>query len=113
MSLTLQQLLWLEERKITAKRQKDALARAKKVAAHLKERYGVKKVFLYGSLARGNFSHISDIDLYIEGFDQEKMYWRMQVEAEEIALPYPLSIVPAEDAFPSLRREVYREGVEL
>lgn len=113
MSMSLQELIRLEEKKRTTRLQKDALARAKEVAAFLKNKYGVRKVFLYGSLARGRFSHHSDIDLYVEGFNNVKDYWRMQVEAEGITQPYPLSIVLAEDALPSLHKTVYTEGVEL
>lgn len=113
MPVSIRRLLQLESEKLDRKRRRDALARAKEVAAFLKDRYAVKKVVLYGSLARGNFTQHSDIDLYVEGFERAEDYWRMQVEAEEIARPYPLSIVLADDATPSLRREVGKEGVEL
>jgi len=42
-----------------------------KIAKHLEEKYAVEKVHLYGSLARrGSFDKLSDIDLFIEGWNE-------------------------------------------
>lgn len=51
------------------KRRSDALLKAVAAASHLKEKYGVKAVYLYGSLAwGGHYTHRSDIDFLVEGF---------------------------------------------
>ncbi|NSW84342.1 MAG: nucleotidyltransferase domain-containing protein [Syntrophothermus sp.] len=88
-----------------------ARAKAKAVADHLKKKWGVKEVYLYGSLAWGTFHERSDIDIMAVGFTGN--YWRMLVEVEEIAMPFECTVVCEEDAFPSLREKVRAEGVEL
>lgn len=97
-----------EERR---QRKKDAFVRAEMVAEFMKEKWGVTRVYLYGSLAWGDFHERSDIDLFVEGFKGD--YWRMLVEVEEIAGPFPVSVVCAEDAFLSLKKRVLEEGVAL
>lgn len=99
----------LRERQLRRK----ALARAKQVTDLLKNKYRVEKVYLYGSLAWGKFTRRSDIDLLIMGFRDSEHFWRMQVEAEEIASPFPISVVCFEEALPSLRNRVLREGVQI
>jgi predicted nucleotidyltransferase len=88
-----------------------AWQRAREVAGFLHAVYGVPQVVLYGSLARGHFQEGSDIDLYITGFAGP--YWQMLARAGRLATPFTLSIVCAEDALPSLREEVDREGVAI
>jgi len=92
----------------------EAWEKARMVAARLKEEWGAKQVLLYGSLAReGAFDHLSDIDLFVVGLPTGQDYWRMLAECRELARPFPVSIVPEEDAFPSLRQKVLREGKAL
>ncbi|APC09522.1 nucleotidyltransferase family protein [Neomoorella thermoacetica] len=88
-----------------------AWQKAREVASFLRDVYGVQQVILYGSLARGDFQKMSDIDLYIRGF--EGPYWQMLARAGRLAAPFDVSIVCAEDALPSLQEEVAREGAEL
>lgn len=45
--------------------------KARKLSIMLGEKYGVKKVYLFGSLAEGLFLKGSDIDLAVEGMDLE------------------------------------------
>ncbi|MCL6449028.1 MAG: nucleotidyltransferase domain-containing protein [Armatimonadetes bacterium] len=90
-----------------------ALEKAQAVADWLKSRYNVKEVYLYGSLAWGKFTPQSDIDLLIVGFPNHARFWDMQVKAEEMATPFPVSIVCAEDAVESLRKRVFREGIRI
>ncbi|MBE3573564.1 MAG: nucleotidyltransferase domain-containing protein [Moorella humiferrea] len=88
-----------------------AWQKAREVASLLRETYGVREVILYGSLARGDFREGSDIDLFVRGFTGP--YWQMLARAERVATPFEISIVCEEDALPSLREEVAREGVKL
>lgn len=88
-----------------------ALQKAKDVAAMLKERYGVKQVYLYGSLAWGGFDRHSDIDLYLVGFQGN--YWRAYSEAEDIAAPIEVSLACEEDCIDSLKNKVLENGVLL
>jgi len=45
--------------------------KVRKFSIMLGEKYGVKKVYLFGSLAEGLFLKDSDIDLAVEGMDLE------------------------------------------
>ncbi len=88
-----------------------ALAKVADIARMLEERYGVRAVYLYGSLAWGGFGRGSDLDLLVTGFKGD--FWSMYLNAEAIALPFEMNLVCAEDAHPSLRDEVGRRGVLL
>jgi predicted nucleotidyltransferase len=58
-----------------------AFLKAIAAADHLKKKYKVNAVYLYGSLVWGrHFSERSDIDLFVEGFPAEMNYWKMLVE---------------------------------
>jgi len=102
------------EKEFAANKQRyrnEALYNAMKVCKFLKTKYGVKDVFLYGSLAKDDcFDTHSDIDIYITGWNQEDQFWIMFSQVEAIAAPYPLSIVTEREASPSLKEIVYKEG---
>jgi uncharacterized protein len=108
------------EKKI-AKKQEDekenrakALSKAKDVASFLQHNYKVEKVYLYGSLAwRNRFTSHSDIDLYIYNFPPDQSYWEALAKAEEIAIPFPLTLVLDENANPKLREKIEQEGIKL
>lgn len=89
----------------------NARIKADGVARMLKECYGVKQVYLYGSLAWGGFAKGSDIDLFAVGFQGN--YWEMYGKAERIACPFQVSIVCEEDAFPTLKESVLKRGMLL
>jgi len=89
------------------------LARAKKVAAILKSKFGVRRVILFGSLATEPWSGVgSDIDLAIEGLEKTS-YWEAWRVAEEEMIDHPVDIVEIESASESLRRAIERYGIEL
>jgi len=97
--------------KEAGERRQLALDKAAAAAEHLKKKYGVRSVYLYGSLVWSrHFTERSDIDLLVEGFPAEKSYWKMLVELEAITDPVEISVVLAEDAAPSLLEKAKREG---
>jgi predicted nucleotidyltransferase len=89
----------------------EAMDRARRIAALLKDKYRVVSVVAYGSLVEGGFDAHSDIDLMVDGFAGP--FWEMYAEAGRVADPFPLSIVRREDASPSLLEHVLRRGVKL
>ncbi|MGQ9533516.1 MAG: nucleotidyltransferase family protein [Desulfotomaculales bacterium] len=109
----LRRLLELEKKLAAQRRCDAALRKARLVARHLKDRYGVEQVYLYGSLARGTFGPHSDIDIFVVGFGDHRRYWRMQVEVEEIAAPFTVSVVCDDEAPPALKEKVLQRGVLL
>ncbi len=99
------------EREALVKLRAEAMSKAVVAAAHLKQKYNVQSVYLYGSLARGtHFDWRSDIDLLVEGFPAEANYWRMLIELEEITTPVEVNVVLSEDASPGLREKARKEG---
>lgn len=104
----------LQQRKLArVQLQQEAWQRARAVASLLKSKWGVAKVYLYGSLVQGRFDALSDIDLFVSGLPPERNYWQMLAEAMELAKPFPISIVTEEDALPSLKKAVLEKGREL
>ncbi len=88
-----------------------ALHKAGNLAAMLKQKYNVQKIYLYGSLAWGGFDQHSDLDLFLVGF--EGNYWKALSEAEAIAAPLPVSLACEEDCQESLKEKVRKKGVLL
>ncbi|ABY93518.1 nucleotidyltransferase domain-containing protein [Thermoanaerobacter brockii subsp. lactiethylicus] len=104
-----------KEREKEKIRRKEAMDRVYKIAKFLKEKYSVKRVILYGSLAReGPFDDLSDIDIFVDGWDDSKFnYWSMFIEVEDIARPYKVSVVTQKDVGQALLKEIAKEGREI
>gem|GEM_PF-750105 len=82
---------------------------AAKITGELVKRYGLSKVYLFGSLACGDFKWNSDIDLAVEGLPEELLLKAYGL-AEELAAPLKVDLVLLETALPSLRECILREG---
>ena len=92
---------------------KNAMKSAKKVADFLKERYEVKRVVLFGSLPSKPYLHErTDIDLLVEGLDRAELL-RAGFDAEELAVPFEVDIIPMEIAAKKLIEIALEEGIEL
>jgi predicted nucleotidyltransferase len=81
-----------------------------RLVRHLAERYSVRRVWLYGSLAEGGFHEHSDIDLAAEGFPPGSAPFRAGCELDELARPFAVDLVPLEDARPSVRAHILQRG---
>lgn len=88
-----------------------ALQKANDLAVMFKQKYKVKRVYLYGSLAWGGFDQHSDIDLFLLGFQGN--YWKAFSDAEAMAAPIPVSLACEEDCWESLKEKVMKKGVLL
>ncbi len=93
-----------------AKRAAAARALLPRLVRHLVERYGVRRVWLYGSLAEGGFHEHSDIDLVVEGLPPGSAPFRAGAELDELARPFSVDLVPLEDARPTVRARVLQRG---
>lgn len=85
---------------------------ARQLAQLLVERYGVARVVLVGSLARGDFGCRSDIDLAVEGLPPEA-FFAAGAELERVAAGIGVDLVPLETASAFFREEAARDGVVL
>ena len=108
-------IAWRERRRRAAaelQRRTDAGRKAARECARvLVERYGARRVWLFGSLARRCSAHAgSDIDLAVEGLPPEK-YFRVLADIwERLPAGFELDLVPLEDAKPDLVALVLEEG---
>ncbi|MDW8325466.1 MAG: nucleotidyltransferase domain-containing protein [Anaerolineales bacterium] len=87
---------------------------ARRAAALLKEKFGARRVVLFGSLAREPkiFYERSDIDLAVWGLD-ESLYFRALQRLRELDPEIEVDLVEFEFARPGIRRAIEREGKEL
>lgn len=100
-----------QEKEKEEKRRREALAKAAAAAHHLKDKYGVDAVYLFGSLVWGkHFTPRSDIDLLVEGFQDTSLYWKMLGELEVIIAPFEVNVILSEEATLGLREKARKEG---
>ena len=89
--------------------QKQILARL----AALAERYGARRLVLFGSRARGDHRRTSDIDLAVYGMPQANQ-GRFWMEAEELPTLLKLDIVHIRpDMEKAFLQNIEKDGVEL
>lgn len=94
------------------KRTEEALAVAR-VAAHiLKDEFHARRVWLFGSLARGTFGWASDIDLAVEGL-AEREFFRAVGRLLSLHSEITVDLVDIGEARPAIRRSIETEGVPL
>ena len=90
-----------------------AIEKAKKVAILLREKYGAKRVILFGSIVKSSYLHKrTDIDLLVEGIKSND-FLRAGADAWTISSPFDVDIVPVERADQYLLSRALEEGVEL
>lgn len=103
-------------RRLTPEEQREMnrlLARARELTKMLKRQFGVRKVVIFGSLARMSwFTPGSDVDLAVEGLETRE-YWRAWKLAEDIIADRPVDFVQIESVSDSLKRAIDQYGVEL
>jgi len=103
---------WREAEEQDRKRGEELREVALACARLLVDRFDARRVYLFGSLARGRRLHGgSDIDLAVEGLGPGRIYWRALSRLWELLPPgVELDLVPLEDAYPELVDLIHREG---
>jgi len=81
-------------------------------AARLGAMPGVRRVVLFGSLARGTAGTGSDVDLWVEGLESSRWLDALSV-VREVVTHGEVDLVRAESASESLGRRVAAEGCVL
>jgi predicted nucleotidyltransferase len=103
----------VEERSELARRRREALKEAHRIARLLRNEYKAQKVVLFGSLARaGVFTRWSDIDLAAWGIPAERFYAAVAA-ATGCSAHFRVDLVDADDCRPALREAIEKEGREL
>lgn len=111
---------WRQYRPFRAGKKAPSLAaqaeEARRVAAalaqELRSRFVAERIVLFGSLARGEFSGRSDIDLAVWGVPPAEFY-RAVAFASGYSKVWEVDLVDAEDCSEALRRNIEQEGVAL
>jgi predicted nucleotidyltransferase len=93
--------------------QERLMTAARQAAALLKQRFGVHRVILFGSLADNDwFSVDSDVDLAVEGLTPND-YWEAWRLVESMIRERSVDLVEIECVGEALRRMIERQGIEL
>ena len=82
------------------------------IAGELRQRFGAKRVVLFGSLAIDKFGRWSDIDLAAWGIPASDFY-RAVAFATGYSSTWRVDLVDVEDCSPTLRAAIEQEGVDL
>lgn len=90
---------------------REALQKANEMALVLYEKYGAKKVYLFGSLAWGWFGAESDIDLLVVGLAGE--CWEADEDMEPLASPTEYHLICEDKAGLNLIERVFARGILL
>lgn len=85
---------------------------ANSIAAELVNRFGAKRVVLFGSLATGEFNQWSDIDIAVWGI-LPTLFYKAVAFASGVSNRWKVDLVDAEDCQATLLRRILLEGIEL
>jgi predicted nucleotidyltransferase len=97
---------------VKEKRKEQALEAAEACIRLLKERFGARRVILFGSIAgQGPWHERSDIDLAVEGL-ADGDFFSAYSACRDLLLPQglELDLVPLEDAYPEMRARILWEA---
>lgn len=102
-----------QERQMYLRRAEQAREVARAAAKLLKEKFGARRVILFGSLARGDHFHRrSDIDLAVGGIKPQE-FWRAWSALDSLGLKFEIDMIDIETAPAALCRQIKQEGVEI
>ena len=86
---------------------------AGRIATLLKEKYGVKKIYLFGSTLNPDyFFERSDIDIAVSSCGDD-VFFKMWSDADRVADNFEVDLVPLDACKEYIRKSVLERGVEL
>ena len=95
------------------KRYQEAWELAKRAAALLKENFGAKKVFVFGSLVKSSwFTRWSDVDLATWGIPPDRFYAAVGA-VTSLTTDFKVDLVDTKACRDSLRKAIESEGIEI
>ncbi|HIV90417.1 MAG TPA: nucleotidyltransferase domain-containing protein [Candidatus Eisenbergiella stercoravium] len=75
------------------------------------KKYGIEKVVLFGSRARGTNTERSDIDIAVYGGDFDSFYWDIKEKVHSLLM---FDIIEADQKVSEdLKQEIEREGIVI
>jgi len=104
---------WQAEQQQLAERRQRAWELARQAAELLRERFGVQRVVVFGSLVHeGRFTQWSDVDLAAWGLTA-KNWLKAMAAVHELSDDITVNLVDIATCTPELRAVIERDGVEL
>ena len=100
------------EKRLPSTTLEEATSVSRSIAKELVERFGAKKVILFGSLARGGYSRWSDIDLAVWGIPPVDFFKAVSF-ATGFSEIWKVDLVDGEDCSKGLHDVILKEGIEL
>lgn len=96
-----------------SKRRRRATLMARKAAELLRREFGVKKVILFGSLARhGGFTHFSDIDIAARGIPPTRFFEAVGA-VTGMSAEFKIDLMDLETCSSSMRENIEKDGKDL
>ncbi len=104
---------WQAEQRQLAERRQRAWELARQAAELLRERFGVQRVVVFGSLVHeGRFTRWSDVDVAAWGLTA-KNWLKAMAAVHELSDDITVNLVDIATCTPELRAVIERDGVEL
>lgn len=98
------------ERANLAKRRRRAINTVRKAAELLRDEFGAKKVFIFGSLARrGEFTSWSDIDIAAKGIPPKRFFEAVGTIAG-LSAEFKIDLIDIEKSPTAMRKTIETEG---
>lgn len=89
---------------------RDASDQADRAVALIAREFAPTRIIQWGSILRPErFTEISDIDIAVEGIDDQETWSRLEREVERI-VSFPLDLLPFGLLRPEYRREILQRG---
>jgi predicted nucleotidyltransferase len=103
-----------EDREALTARFKTARSDAYRAAKLLVENFGVRRVYMFGSLLdEEEFMMHSDIDLAVEGLDPDVYFSALNKISVVAHHGIHIDLIPIEDAHDFIKARIYSEGIIL
>lgn len=88
------------------------LGRMNEVVSLLRDQFGVRRILLFGSFARGDAAPGSDLDLLVDGLAKERLIDATS-EVERLLKEVDVDLVPESIAYPAVKARAESEGILL
>lgn len=102
----------LETQQAVAARRERAWIAARRAADLLRAEFGASRVVLFGSLARGDLTLHSDIDLAAWGIPRDD-YFVAVARVQDVSAEFKVDLVEADHCKPTLARAIADERIPL
>jgi len=106
-------LLVKERAMLLEQRRDEMMKRATEAATHVKKKYGVAAVYLFGSLAGGRVRRCSEIDMLAFRAAPDIQRIPLAAEVERMLLPFEGHVVFADEVSDHVRRSALKRGVKI